>query len=162
MSSATSIVHSPFLDALPDHVRQLLIPLAVSKAFSPGDELFRESHAHDDIYLLTQGHVRLEMFVRDRGHLPLMTAGPGDLVGWSPLFSDHHMTATAMAMDHVHTLAFSGARLKELCESNHEVGYHVMRQIVLVLSDRLVATRLQLLDLFQDASPRRQPVDAEC
>lgn len=162
MSSTASIVHSPFLDALPGPVRQLLIPLAVSKAYSPGDELFREGHPHDAIYLITQGHVRLEMFVRDRGHLPLLTVGPGDLVGWSPLFSDRSMTATATAMDHVHTLAFDGCRLKHLCDANHEVGYHVMRQIVHVLSDRLVATRLQLLDLYHDASQDRRPIDAEC
>lgn len=162
MSGATSIVHSPFLEALPAQVRQLLVPLAVSKAFAPGDVLFQEGHPHDDIYLVTQGHVRLEMFVRERGHLPLLTAGPGDLVGWSPLFSDQPMTATAMAMDHTHTLAFDGRQLKTLCESNHEVGYHVMRQIVQVLSERLVATRLQLLDLFQEHAPSRPSVDPEC
>jgi len=162
MSSATTIVHSPFLDALPGQVRQLLVPLMVSKAFPPGDVLFREGKQHDDIYLVTQGHVRLEMYVRDRGHLPLLTAGPGDLVGWSPLFTDQPMTATATAMDHVHTLAFDGRRLQALCESNHEVGYHVMRQIVQVLSDRLVATRLQLLDLFREHLPSRSTIDDEC
>lgn len=162
MSSATTIVHSPFLDALTEPVRQLLIPLAVSKAFPPGEELFREGHRHDDIYLVTQGHVRLEMFVRERGHLPLLTAGPGDLVGWSPLFSNRPMTATATAMDHVHTLAFDGRRLQELCESNHEVGYQIMRQIVEVLSSRLIATRLQLLDLFQEHAPPRAFTDDQC
>lgn len=162
MPTATSIVHSPFLDALPGQVRQLLIPLAVSKSFAPGEVLFREGHLHDDIYLMTQGHVRLEMFVRDRGHLPLLSVGPGDLVGWSPLFSDLPMTATATALDYVHTLAFNGSHLKAICESNHEVGYHVMRQIVQVLSCRLLATRLQLLDLFQQHLPSRSVADNEC
>lgn len=162
MTSAPSMVHSPFLAALPAQVRQLLIPLAVSKAFPPGEELFREGHQHDAIYLVTQGHVRLEMFVRDRGHLPLLTAGPGDLVGWSPLFHEHSMTATATAMDHVHVLAFDGRRLLELCETNHEVGYHVMRQIAQVLSNRLVATRLQLLDLFQEHRPSQSSGEDEC
>ena len=162
MPNSASVVHSPFLDALPAQARQLLIPLAVSKSFHPGDELFHEGRPHDDIYLVTQGHIRLEMFVRDRGHLPLLTAGPGDLVGWSPLFNDHPMTATAIAMDHVHTLAFSGQRLQELCESNHDVGYHLMRKIVQVLSNRLVATRLQLLDLFQEHSANLSSQEDEC
>ncbi len=162
MSSLTATMHSPFLDALPESVRQMLLPLAVPKDFPPGDELFREGHQHAAIYLVTHGHVRLEMFVRDRGHLPLLTAGPGDLVGWSPLFHDQPMTATATAMDHVHTLAFDGQRLQQVCESNHEVGYHVMRQIVQVLSSRLVATRLQLLDLFQTHLPQRALLEDEC
>lgn len=162
MSGANSTGQVPFLDALPAQVRQLLVPLAVSKAFPPGDELFREGHPHDDIYLITHGHVRLEMFVRERGHIPLMTAGPGDLVGWSPLFTDQPMTATATAMDQVQTLSLDGRQLKKLCESNHEVGYHMLRQFVQVLSARLIATRLQLLDLFHEHTPSQQPVDREC
>jgi CRP-like cAMP-binding protein len=104
------------------------------------------------------------MFVRGRGRVPLMTAGPGDLVGWSPLFGGHPMTATATALEPVRVLSFDGQDLRGLCEANHEVGYHVMRQLALVLSDRLLATRLQLLDLFQDQSPlpHSQPVDPEC
>jgi CRP-like cAMP-binding protein len=58
------------------------------------------------------------------------------------------MTATATALEPVRTLAFDGRALKALCEECHEVGYYVMRQIVVVLSERLLATRLQLLDLF--------------
>jgi len=125
--------------------------------------LFQEGSEHDDIYLVLRGRVRLEMLVRDRGRVPLMTAGAGDLVGWSPLFAGHPMTATAIALEPVQTLSFDGQELRGLCETNHELGYHVMRQLALVLSERLLATRLQLLDLFLDHQPRgTSPVDAEC
>jgi CRP/FNR family cyclic AMP-dependent transcriptional regulator len=101
--------------------------------------------------------------VRDRGRLPLMTVGPGDVVGWSPLFASHPMTATAVALEPVRVLTFDGQELRGLCEANHEVGYQVMRQLVRVLSERLLATRLQLLDLFLEHQPRMaQPVDPEC
>jgi CRP-like cAMP-binding protein len=152
-----------FLDALPPAQRAQLERLASSKDFRPGDVLFQEGTEHDDVYLLLEGHVRLEMFVRDRGRMPIMTAGPGDLVGWSPLFSGHPMTATASALESVRVLAFDGQELRGLCESNHELGYHLMRQLALVLTERLLATRLQLLDLFLDQQPRpARAVDAEC
>lgn len=152
-----------FLDALPPSVRTELDQIASPKDFHPGSVIFLEGTEHDDIYLVLSGRIRLEMFVRDRGRLPLMTTGPGDLVGWTPLLADHPMTATAVALEPVRTLSFDGQDLRGLCESNHEVGYHVMRQVVLELSARLLATRLQLLDLFQEHQPRTaQRVDPEC
>ena len=152
-----------FLDALPASIRGELDQIASLKDFPPGAVLFQEGAEHDDIYLVLSGRVRLEMFVRDRGRLPLMTVGPGDLLGWSPLFASHAMTATAVALEPVHTLAFDGQDLRGLCETHHEVGYHVMRQLVLELSARLLATRLQLLDLFLDQRPiPATSIDPEC
>jgi CRP/FNR family transcriptional regulator, cyclic AMP receptor protein len=159
----TSKLSNHFLDALPVAVRHHLEELAVPKDFPPGMILFQEGAEHDDIYLITSGRVRLEMYVRDRGRLPLMTVAAGEIVGWSPLFSHQRMTATAMAMEPVQTLAFDGHALRRLCDADHEVGYHVMTQLVRVLSDRLLATRLQLLDLFSEHRPSPiQPVDSEC
>jgi CRP/FNR family cyclic AMP-dependent transcriptional regulator len=153
----------PFLTALPAPLRAQLEQLATPRGFHPGMTLFQEGARHDEIYFVTAGRVRLEMFVPGRGRQPLMTVGPGDVVGWSPLFAGHTMTATAVALEHVQTLAVNGQALAGLCESNHEAGYHLMRQLVIVLSNRLLATRLQLLDLFHEHQPHRpQPVDAEC
>lgn len=162
MTTTPQPQHLPFLAALPSAVREALEALATPRSFSPGDTLFHEGEPHSQIYLLVEGRVRLEMYVRNRGHLPLLTVGPGELLGWSPLFHDRAMTATARAMEPVHALAFEGQALKSLCESNHETGYFVMRQLVQVLSDRLLATRLQLLDLFHEQSPLHQPRDGEC
>ena len=44
--------------------------------------------------------------------------------------------------------AIPADRLLSLCEQDAEFGQHVMRWMAQSLSNRLVATRLQLLDLF--------------
>lgn len=79
------------------------------------------------------------------------------------------MTSTAVALQPVKTIAFDGDALRQLCERNHEIGYYVMRQLETALSHRLVATRLQLLDLFADQVPvvdtapvEGRPGDPEC
>jgi len=160
---AASLPKNHHWDALPASCRDALVAIAVTKHWSPGAQLFQEGVEHDDIYLLQDGHVRLEMLVLDRGRVPLITVGAGDLLGWSPLFGNHVMTATAIALEPTQALAFDGKQLRELCETNHEVGYHVMRHIAQALSERLVATRLQLLDLFREHEPQRlRAVDAEC
>ncbi len=150
-------------NALPESLRAELEAIAIPKHWSPGAVLFQEGAEHEAIYLLLDGHVRLEMLVRDRGRVPLMTVGAGDVVGWSPLFGEHPMTATATALEPTHALAFNGKQLRELCAANHELGYHVMGHIAMTLSERLLATRLQLLDLFREHEPRPvRTVDAEC
>lgn len=159
----TNLPQRPPWDALPAECVAVLQAMATPQHWSPGAVLFKEGGNCRDLYLLQDGHVRLEMLVRDRGWVPIMTVGPGDLVGWSPLFGDHPMTATAIALEPTHGLAFDGKQLRELCASNHEVGYHVMRNVALALSERLLATRLQLLDLFREQEPRPvRAMDAEC
>lgn len=163
MPARASLPQSSPWDALPATCRAELESIATLKDWPPGALLFKEGAECSHIYLLLDGHVRLEMLVRDRGRVPLMTAGAGDLVGWSPLFGIHAMTATALALKPTQTLTFDGKQLRELCSTNHEVGYYVMRNIALALSERLLATRLQLLDLFREHEPQlSRTVDAEC
>lgn len=158
-----STLRNRFWEALPQSVRAELEAIAVPRHWSPGAVLFQEGSEHDDIYLLQGGHVRLEMVVQRRGRVPMMTVGVGDVVGWSPLFGGHAMTATAIALEPTQAQAFDGKRLRELCAANHELGYHVMRYIAVTLSERLLATRLQLLDLFREHEPHApRVVDAEC
>ncbi|WP_442509378.1 hypothetical protein SH528x_000947 [Novipirellula sp. SH528] len=58
------------------------------------------------------------------------------------------MTATAVATLDTTLISFDADALSQLCEQNHDIGYKVMFTIAKSLSKRLVATRLQLLDLF--------------
>lgn len=163
MSSSQESQSHRFLEALPKRQRAQLEAIATHRHWPPGTLLFQEGVEHDNIYLLLSGHVRLEMLVPDRGRIPLLTVGVGDLVGWSPLTGQNIMTATAMALEPTHALAFDGLRLAEACEDSHELGYYVMRQIVIALSERLLSTRLQLLDLFREHQPRQpRPVDDVC
>lgn len=85
------------------------------------------------------------MAIPGRGRVPILTAGPGDVLAWSALVQQKIMTSTAVAQEPVRTIAFDGNALRQLCECNHAIGYYVMRQLAPALSHRLVATRLQLL-----------------
>jgi CRP-like cAMP-binding protein len=114
--------------------------------------LFREGQVEDEVFVVFSGHVRLSMKVPGRGEVTLLTAGPGDLVGWSGLISDGVMTATATVLDSARLLALSGRCLQQLCESDPKLGYILMKRMAQVISRRLLSTRLQLLDLFADAA----------
>lgn len=136
-------------DLSPAALEQLAV-IAAPKTYPLGAVLFREGAAHDSLYLLASGRVGLEMRVPGRGAVRILSLGPGDILGWSPLLSAGPMTATAVALEPCVAVAIPGRDLLSLCQSNHELGCQLMRRMAEALSRRLLATRLQLLDLFSD------------
>ena len=70
------------------------------------------------------------------------------MLAWSALLGDGQMTATATALEDTRLISTAGQHLAELCNTNREFGYQLMTRVAEALAKRLVATRLQLLDLF--------------
>ena len=169
MSLLEPVSYCDFLRAMPEELVVKLGRIAHARAYSVGEILFSEGTEHSEFHVIVDGHVRLDMFVPRRGRVPILTAGPGDVLAWSALVGNSTMTSTAIALEAVRTVAFPSDQLQSLCETEHEIGYHVMRQLASALSRRLLATRLQLLDLFGEHVPvlepsttQGRPGDPEC
>lgn len=143
-----------FAEGLGNHHLQCMCRTARLVRFPAGSTLFQEGTIEDEIFVVITGHVRLSMSVPGRGDVTFLTAGPGDLVGWSGLISDGTMTATATTTEDSTLIALSGKRLQELCTCEKDLGYVLMKRVAQVLSQRLLATRIQLLDLFAHSSER--------
>lgn len=125
-----------------------LAPLLTVREFPAGTVLFEEGALHPWVYLIAAGDVGLEMCVPARGCTRILTLGPGDLLVWSALVGSGRMTATAVALTPTRVLAIPAEALRTLCEQDHDFGYEWMRATAAALAKRLVATRLQLLDLY--------------
>lgn len=147
-SIAIALREMEFSAVLPASVLTQLSRAAEWRVLSSGSVLFREGDFHDQLYLIHAGHLALEMCIPARGCTRLLTLGPGDLAAWSSLCGEGQMTATAIALEPVQLIAFPGRTLRELCEADHHFGYRLMSRLSQALSKRLLATRLQLLDLF--------------
>jgi CRP/FNR family cyclic AMP-dependent transcriptional regulator len=169
MSLLEPVSYCDFLRTMPGELVARLGRIAHARAYVAGEILFSEGTEHLEFHVIVDGHVRLDMFVPRRGRVPILTAGPGDVLAWSALVGSSIMTSTAVALDAVRTVAFPSDQLQRLCETEHEIGYHVMKQLSSALSRRLLATRLQLLDLFGEHVPVLEraaevgrPGDPEC
>ncbi len=137
-------------NGMPDWTVKQLSHIARWKSYQAGRVLFCESEHHDRIHVLCSGMVTLEMRVPNQGVQKILTLGSGDFLAWSALLTDGVMTTSAVVTQETHVIEFSTKELKALCEQNYELGYHVMRVVAVSLARRLLATRLQLLDLFRD------------
>ena len=122
------------------------------KSFPPGTVLFQGGTENHNLFLVAEGDVALDMHVPGRGAVRILSVGPGEMLGWSALVGDGRMTATATTLNDVTALVCAGPALRSLCDHDHVLGYQVMRQMAIALSRRLLATRLQLLDLFAESA----------
>ena len=138
----------PFFAGLAEDFLDLVVGCAKNVRFEAGAFLLREGGPADWLYLLRHGRVSLEVTIPGRDALSLMTLGEGEIVGLSWLVPPYRWAFDARALGLVRAVAIDAGCLRAKCEADHDLGYDVMKRFLPVLSQRLQATRLQLLDLY--------------
>ena len=125
-----------------------LAALAEEVRFKRDQIVFREGDRHGRFYLLMDGAVVLEIIAA--GHpMSLQTLHGGDAMGWSSLVDpDGGAHFEARVLSPVRALSFEGARLRESCESDPAFGYRMMKALLTLVTERLDASRLQLVDMY--------------
>ena len=139
--------HPFFQDLSPDYL-QVVLGCAANVRFKAGAFLFREGEDANAFYLIRHGKVALQVFVPQRGPMTIETIEAGEVLGWSWLFPPHRWHFDAQAVELVRAIAFDGRCLRTKCEEDHDLGYDLMQRFAQVMTQRLQATRLQLLDLY--------------
>jgi len=142
------IAASPVFAGLEQVHLALIAGCAVNERFDAGAELFREGGPADRFFLIREGAVALQIDAPGRGALVIETLHAGEVVGWSWLFEPYRWQFDARATEPTAAVAFDGACLRGKCESDHELGYQLMRRFAASMIERLQATRMQLLDVY--------------
>ncbi|MCA9131843.1 MAG: cyclic nucleotide-binding domain-containing protein [Planctomycetales bacterium] len=137
------------LSELSDAAVRQLATVGEVQTLSPGTVLFQEGEQHAWIYLLCSGSIRLEMLTTNCGQQTILSVGCGDFLAWSSLLGDGRMTATAVVAEETKLVAMAAGTLQQLLETDSSLGFQIMRALAEALARRLLATRLQLLDLYQ-------------
>jgi CRP-like cAMP-binding protein len=114
-----------------------------------GAFLAREGETANAFYLIQDGHVALGTHTAGRGNIRIQTVGPGEVFGWSWLVPPHRWQFDCVAVDAVRGLRFNAEWLRNACDQDHDLGYHLVRHLAAVFASRLAATRLQLLDIHK-------------
>jgi CRP/FNR family transcriptional regulator, cyclic AMP receptor protein len=139
-----------FAGLTPEHLA-LIAGCAANKRFAAGEYLFHEGAPAERFFLIRRGSVALEVDAPGRGALVIETLHQGDVAGWSWLFEPYRWELDARASEPTGVVSFDGLCLRGKCEIDHELGYQLMRRFAASLTERLQATRLQLLDVYGHA-----------
>ncbi|MBZ0281594.1 MAG: cyclic nucleotide-binding domain-containing protein [Anaerolineae bacterium] len=139
----------PFFDGLEPHYLELLTGCASNMRFKVGETVFREGDEAQQFFVIREGIIRLEVFAPGRGEITIQTVDANDIVGWSWLFPPYRWHFTGRATTPLRVIALDGECLRGKCEQDHSLGYEFLKRFSHLMMDRLQATRLQLLDLYQ-------------
>jgi CRP-like cAMP-binding protein len=121
--------------------------------FKPGDIIFRQGDPAQHIYLVSSGKVSLEICAAGSGCKPILTLGPGELLGWSAVLEQTCFTGRARAVEASRLVEINVAQLLTMFSHDPQFGYELMHRTALALAKRLSATRMQLLNVYGDQMP---------
>jgi len=152
-SIRTQLAQHPFSKDFKSHQIDRLASLAREVSFAPEQIIFRSGDECPDFHLIVSGRVALEMPL-EKSVLRIQTLSAGDEFGFSTLILGRAMTFQARALEPVKALAVAGRQLLESCHADPAFGFELMRQMLQIASERLDATRLQLMDTHSLAAAR--------
>lgn len=138
----------PLFEGLPKAYLELLARYASEQSFEPRELVFREGDEADRFYMVTEGMVALEIFAAERGPVTIQTEGPGEIIGWSWLVEPYRWHFDAQATAPTKVIVFDAKRVRESFDLHPDVGYTLMKRFLPIIVERLQATRLQLLDVY--------------
>ncbi len=149
-SLARALGEHEFFTQLSAENLEALAAIATEIEVQPHTMIFEETGHADAAYAIVDGSVALEMNVAHRAQHIVQTLHRGEMLGWGWLFPPHRWSFTALALDTTQLIRFEGDQMRNLWEEDCAFGYEMMKRFARVMTDRLAATRLQLVDFYAD------------
>ncbi|MFI5181464.1 MAG: cyclic nucleotide-binding domain-containing protein [Thermoanaerobaculia bacterium] len=138
----------PFFDGMkPEHL-DLIVGCAANVRFAPREFVARQGETADRFLIVRKGRVALEVHAPGRGEVTLQTVGEGEVLGWAWLVPPYRWHVDVRALTETRALSFDGRCLRTKFEADTRLGYDVMMRFSQLMSQRLEAMSLQLLDLY--------------
>jgi len=129
-----------FFSGLAPAQRVRVAEIAALRAFPQDTRIYVVGDPVDDFYVLADGNVRFTLGLGKRETSAGEIIRHGDVFGWAALVEGHsRRIATAYCLTPCEVVAISGAKLLDLMERDHSLGYALMKQLAALLTGELVA-----------------------
>jgi CRP/FNR family transcriptional regulator, cyclic AMP receptor protein len=162
---AARVERHPFLAGIDRDQLVLLTDGAMGAHFNKGQVILKEGEEADRFYLIESGKVILESKKAYGPPVIIDTVGAGDLLGWSWMFPPYQWQFTARAVELTSALFFYGTILRDYCETDHSLGYELLKRMTTIVIRRMQGARRMMLDLHSGGITLRpvpvQPPAAE-
>lgn len=143
----------PFVGGFSPEHKARLAEMARQVQFAEGQIIFAEGDDFSVFYLLGEGMVALELQMPGQ-LLRIQTLFAGDELDWSAVLPHAGKHFQARALSPVTALAFEGEQLLASFQADTAFGLAFMQRLMVVVSERLRATRVQLLDMVSPEARR--------
>jgi CRP-like cAMP-binding protein len=143
------VADHPFAQGLNRRHLELLAGCASNVRFEANQVAFHEGEDANEFYLIREGKMAVELHAPERGPINILTLGGGEVLGWSWLVPPYRWSFDARAIEPTRAIALDGKCLREKSERDSDLGYQLHKRIAQIMEERLQATRLQLLNLYE-------------
>ena len=158
MSDLNDMVKFRIFHSLTDDQLERFRKVVRIRNYSAGDVIFREGDVGDSIYLLMDGEVEINQALtlqlsrgdydtREKSIIRLASDMHPVFGEMSLLGVDDKRTATVKATMNCAMAVVMKDDLFSICESDHELGYRVMRNVADIVTDNLVKANQNVLKL---------------
>ncbi len=137
----------PFRGLAPHHLA-FIEGCASNVHFDKDAFLLFEGQDADTFFVIRHGSVALEMHGGAR-IVTVQTVDEGGLLGWSWLVPPYIFHFDARALTPVSAIAFDAVCVRRKCEADPVFGYEIYKRISKVIVERLMASSMQLLDMYK-------------
>lgn len=155
MKTMTDILlESSFFNDLPERYLDTIAGCGKNVHFDEGAYLAHEGDQANDFYLIRRGLARIEIHIPSQGAQSIQTLHPGDIAGWSWIFPPYKWQFDLKVIEPLSAVALDGQCLRNKCEVDTCLGYFLMKRFAKIMTERLKATRIQLLDVYGQKNER--------
>ncbi len=138
----------PFFQGLERRHLQEVAHCASRVSFGAGQFLCRAEEEAKQFYLIHHGQVAVEIFSTRRGPVTIQTLGEGEVLGWLWFLKPYHWHFDARALEITRVISLEVQCLLNKCETNHELGYELMKRYAHSLAVQFRVSKLQLMDMY--------------
>lgn len=134
-----------FLQDLPDEILEKISPHARRAVFETDTILIRQNEIQCLVHMLVAGKICLNARSDTGRVLTLDEIEPGQSFGLSALFGQSSATFTAVCTQPCDIIVLSGDLMARLFETDHRIGYAVMRRVAQLFKGRMTKHTGQFL-----------------
>ena len=146
--SLLTVADLPLLSGMsPEHLA-MVEAAAKEVSFVAGERVFAEGQPANGCWLVLRGCVALDATIPGRGQVVVQTLGAGEVLGWSWLIPPYRWHFGARAIEATSAILLDTGQLRTLAEQDPSFGYALAVRLLVMVLDRLQATRARLLDLY--------------
>lgn len=145
---ADRIQTSPAFATLSAAQIEIVAGCASEATFADGEMVFRADGDADAIHVLEHGRVALQLDPAAGPPLLIQTVGPTEVLGVSWMLPPYRWTLTAVVTMPAAAIRIDAQCLRDACDADAKLGYALHRSFAGIIRQRLVATRIQLLDVY--------------
>jgi CRP-like cAMP-binding protein len=132
-----ALLKTKLFEGLDQSELKALVNKGTIKNFAVGENLITEGDTGEEFYCVTSGSVQISTSNQLGSAIMLKVLNEGDVLGELILLKKNKRSATAVATKNVDTIVWKYEQCLDLFSINPQLGYKIMRNLALMVGDRL-------------------------